>query len=68
MVHSIKDAVACEDCNKKITKIAKWIRYDCKASDAVEEIKHLIEKAYKNDGIHKLESDYDAVLEFTKDK
>tara|TARA_R100000664_G_scaffold1110_1_gene2974 strand:- start:1295 stop:1495 length:201 start_codon:yes stop_codon:yes gene_type:complete len=66
MVHSIKDAVACEDCNKKITKIARWIRYDC--DTAVEEIKHLIEKAYKNDGIHKLESDYNSALEFAKDK
>ncbi len=66
MKPSIPDKDTCEDCNKKITKIARWIRYDC--DTAVEQIKHLIEKAYKNDGIHKLESDYDAALEFAKDK
>ena len=50
MKPSIPDKDTCEDCNKKITKIARWIRYDC--DTAVEQIKHLIEKAYKNDGIH----------------
>ena len=56
----------CENCNKLITKIARWIVYN--SDTTVEDVKGLIEKAYKNDGVRKLESDYDAVLKFAKDK
>ena len=59
MKPSIPDKDTCEDCSEKITKIAKWIRYDCKASDAVEEIEHLLKKAYKKGGVKELESAYD---------